>query len=70
VNFINHQVERGVYGSASDVICAGLRILEEREIALERLRSALVEGEQSGEPTRFDFDAFIEGKRDPDIRSL
>ena len=46
--FANTQVESGRYGSVSDVVCEGLRILEEREIKTEVLRTALTEGENSG----------------------
>jgi antitoxin ParD1/3/4 len=48
---------------ASDVERAALRLLEEREARLERLRAALVEGEQSGPSTLFDFESFIAGRR-------
>ena len=61
--FIERQVSEGRYGSASDVVRAGLRLLEEREMSVEALRAALVEGEQSGASTPFDFDAFIARKR-------
>jgi antitoxin ParD1/3/4 len=47
-NFANTQVESGRYGSVSEVVCAGLRVLEEREIKTEALRTALAEGENSG----------------------
>ena len=61
--FVNRQLERGRYGSASEVVRAGLRLLEEHEIKLEALRAVLIEGEQSGPSKPFDFDRFLEGKR-------
>ena len=63
IGFINERVESGRYNSASDVVRAGLRLLEEHEAKVEVLREALVEGEQSGPATPFDFDAFIARKK-------
>lgn len=63
--FVDRQIAQGRYGSTSEVIRAGLRLLEEHEAKLQRLRQALVEGEQSGPSEPFDFEAFIEGKRSP-----
>jgi antitoxin ParD1/3/4 len=48
VGFIETQLSGGRYGSASDVVRAGLRLLEEQEAKLAMLRSALIEGEDSG----------------------
>ena len=57
--FIEQQVATGRYASASDVIRAGLRLLEENETKLQRLREALQEGLDSGEPQPFDFDGLM-----------
>lgn len=46
--FISQQLIQGHYGSTSEAIRAGLRLLEEREAKLLLLRRALTEGEESG----------------------
>jgi len=47
-SFITQQIKTGRYNSASEVIRAGLRILENNETKLETLRNLLDEGEKSG----------------------
>ena len=58
-DFIERQVQAGRYELSSDVVRAGLRLLEEQELKIERLRDALIEGEESGEATPFDLDDFL-----------
>lgn len=55
--FINNQIESGRYGSASEVVRTGLRLLEEREQAIGTLRRALVEGEKSSDAGALDMQA-------------
>ncbi len=50
--FIETQISEGRYSSASDVVRAGLRLLEEQETRLAALRAALIEGEESGVSAR------------------
>lgn len=57
--FVDQQVENGRYSSASDVVRAGLRLLEEHEAKVRALHDALRAGEQSGPPVPFDRDAFL-----------
>lgn len=61
--FVDTQVAEGRYGSASDVVRAGLRLLEERELKLAALRAALVAGEESGPPRPLDVEAFLAARR-------
>lgn len=61
--FVDTQVATGRFSSTSEVVRAGLRLLEEHELQLKTLRHALIEGEQSGPAEPVDFEAFIANKR-------
>lgn len=56
--FIARQLESGRYSSASEVVRAALRLLENSESKLDALRRILNEGEQSG-LTDYSYSAFI-----------
>ena len=62
--FIDAQIQSGRYGSASEVIRAGLRLLEEQDIKRTVLREALLAGELSGEPALFDSEVFLARMRE------
>ena len=62
VAFVEAQVAKGRYGNASEVVRAGLRLLEERETKLSALRAAIDEGLESGPAEPFDVEAFIAEK--------
>lgn len=56
--FVEGQLSEGIYGSASELMQAALRLLEQQEAQRSTLRQALIEGEQS--PAKpFDPDALL-----------
>ncbi len=57
-SWIKAQIHAGHYTNDSEYIRDLIRREQERSLELEAIRSALVEGEASGEPKRFDIDAF------------
>ncbi|MDN7488354.1 antitoxin [Burkholderia sp. AU31652] len=57
--FVDAQVQSGRYSSASDVVRAGLRLLESHETQVRALQEALKAGEASGTPQPFDNEAFL-----------
>ena len=60
--FIAEQVEAGHYGSASEVVRDGLRLLEERQIRMQVLRAELQSGLDSGIAEEFDIDGWLAEK--------
>lgn len=53
-NFVDAKVSTGRYKNASEVIRAGLRLLEEEEAKTASLKKAIVEGFESGRVRNFD----------------
>jgi antitoxin ParD1/3/4 len=58
--WIKTQIESGRYSSYSECIRALIHREQERSDITEAIRSALIAGENSGEPIPFDPDAFIQ----------
>lgn len=57
--FIAQQIADGRYASASEVIRAGLRMLEVNEQKLRTLRRMLEDGENSG-VAQYSYDSFMQ----------
>ena len=47
-NFVEHRISEGHYKNVSEVIRAGLRLLEEEEMRVQLLKNAIQEGADSG----------------------
>ena len=62
-SFLAREVAAGRYRTASEVVRAGLRLLEDQETRMSALRSALITGEESGDAESFDFEAFVAAKK-------
>jgi antitoxin ParD1/3/4 len=60
--FVGDCIAQGRYKNASEVIRAGLRLLEDAEeerLKLQALKAAIKEGDESGAAVEIDFDAFL-----------
>ncbi|WP_018044060.1 type II toxin-antitoxin system ParD family antitoxin [Methylobacterium sp. 88A] len=61
--FISRIVQDGRYGSASEVVREGLRLVEEREVKLQALRRTLSEAvEAGGDASEDEIDAALAAK--------
>ncbi len=58
-NFVQHSVSQGRFKNASEVIRAGLRLLEEEENRVIALKRAIDEGMNSPRVENFDFDKHL-----------
>ena len=58
-NFVDKSIEQGRYKNASEVIRAGLRMLEEYESKFKILKQAINEGIDSGTALDFNTDEYL-----------
>jgi antitoxin ParD1/3/4 len=63
LDFAAAKVAEGRYNTVSDVVRAGLRLLEDEDTKLAALRAALVVGEASGPAEALDFETFRKDMR-------
>ena len=61
--FVSDQVTTGRFANVSEVVRAGLRLLEDEEAKLKSLRNALEHGEQSGFTRDFNIEEYLSAKR-------
>lgn len=57
--YARRKVESGEFATISEVIRDALRQAEEKDRRTAHLRALIREGEESGEPVPFDWDAFL-----------
>ena len=58
-DFVNGAIEKGRFTNISEVVQAGLRLLEEEENRNERIRAALMEAKNSGTVENYDRHAHL-----------
>lgn len=59
-DFVDNKVSQGRYKNVSEVIRAGLRLLEEEENKIQLLKDAIKEGIESGIATDFNAEKHLE----------
>ncbi|MGE7371285.1 type II toxin-antitoxin system ParD family antitoxin [Neorhizobium sp. NPDC001467] len=63
-SFVRGEMEHGGFETPEAVVEAGLRLLQVEQAKYTKLREALLEGEQSGEPIPFDPEALMASVRE------
>jgi antitoxin ParD1/3/4 len=63
-SFVSRELESGRFETADAVVEAGLRMLEEEQMKIEKLRELLIEGENSGDTVPFDPEALMKSVRE------
>lgn len=62
-DYIRNQLEGGTYSNASEVIREALRLKMQQDeiykIKLDAMRSAIIQGEESGQPVPFDVHGIL-----------
>jgi antitoxin ParD1/3/4 len=68
-DFIANTIRNGRYNNASEVIRAGLRMLEAEEIRIKELSAAIREGEESGRYDNFDPQEHLKQIKEKRVKS-
>ncbi|MEV4608257.1 type II toxin-antitoxin system ParD family antitoxin [Neorhizobium sp. LMR1-1-1.1] len=63
-SFVSRELESGRFDTVDEVIEAGLRMLEEEQMKIERLRELLIESENSRPAHYVDRDEFLSRMRE------
>lgn len=66
-NFINSQIQKGRFSSASEVVRAALRLFEQEENKRNELIKELKKGEKSGFISKFDRKKFMKTLHDKHV---
>ncbi|TNM65931.1 type II toxin-antitoxin system ParD family antitoxin [Aliirhizobium smilacinae] len=62
-SFLSRELESGRFDTVDEVVEAGLKMLEDEQLKIERLRELLIESENSGPAEPFDREALMASVR-------